>query len=135
MIEVYKANKGLSQLAGVLNFSRSGSNLICKPGKSKSAKITRIRRNFINERVMLSWNKLPSDVKNSQSLNIFKNNLESFKNKTRALGISGCGNYWEISDEVLNRIEAGSYLENEIRHNEFLKDNPFVAKKKFISLH
>ena len=130
LIEVYKANKGLSQLAGVLNFSRSGSNLICK-----SAKITRIRRNFINERVMLSWNKLPSDVKNSQSLNIFKSNLESFKNKTRALGISGYGNYWEISDEVLNRIEAGSYLENKIRHNEFLKDNPFVAKKKFMYLH
>ena len=135
LIEVYKANKGLSQLAGVLNFSRSGSNLICKPGKSKSAKITSIRRNFINERAMLSWNKLPSDVKNSESLDIFKSNLESFKNKTRALGISGCGNYWEIFDEVLNRIEAGSYLENKIRHNEFLKDNPFAAKKKFINLH
>ena len=108
LIEVYKANKGFSQLAGVLDFSRSGSNLICKPGKSKSAKITRIRRNFINERVMLSWNKLPSDVKNSESLDIFKSNLELFKSKTRALGISGCGNYWEISDEVLNRIEAGN---------------------------
>ena len=83
---------------------------------------------------MLSWNKLPSDVKNSQSLNILSN-LESFRNETRALGISGCGNYWEISDEALNRIEAGSYLENKIRHNEFLIDNPFVAKKKFIYLH
>ena len=71
LIEVYKANKGFSQLAGVLNCNRSGSNLICKPGKSKSAKIARIRRNFINERVMLSWNKLPSDVKNSESLDIF----------------------------------------------------------------
>ena len=40
---------------------------------------------------MLSWNKLPSDV-NSESLDIFKSNLELFKNKTRALGISGCGN-------------------------------------------
>ena len=46
---------------------------------------------------MLSWNKLPSDVKNSQSLDIFKSNLELYKNKTRALGISGTGNYWEIS--------------------------------------
>ena len=118
-----------------LNFSRSGSNLICKPGKSKSAKITRIRRNFINERVMLSWNKLPSDVKNSESLDIFKSNLELFKSKTRALGISGCGNYWELSDEVLDRIEAGSYLENKMRHNEYLKDNPLAAKKKFINLH
>ena len=135
LIEVYKANKGFSQLAGVLNFSRSGSNLICKPGKSKSAKITRIRRNFINERVMLSWNKLPSDVKNSDSLDIFKRNLEMFKSKTRALGISGCGNYWEISDEVLNRIEAGNYLENKMRHNEYLKDNPLAARKKFINLN
>ena len=135
LIEVYKANKGVSQLAGVLNFSRSGSNLICKPGKGKSAKITRIRRNFINERVMLSWNKLPSDVKNSDSLDIFKRNLEMFKSKTRALGISGCGNYWEISDEVLNRIEAGNYLENKMRHNEYLKDNPLAARKKFINLN
>ena len=135
LIEVYRANKGFSQLAGVSNFRRSGSNLICKPGKSKSAKITRIRRNFINERVMLSWNKLPSDVKNSESLDIFKSNLELFKSKTRALGISGCGNYWEISDEVLNRIEAGSYLENKMRHNEYLKDNPLTAKKKFTNLN
>ena len=106
-----------------------------QPGKSKSAKITRIRRNFINERVMLSWNKLPSDVKNSDSLDIFKRNLEMFKSKTRALGISGCGNYWEISDEVLNRIEAGNYLENKMRHNEYLKDNPLAARKKFINLN
>ena len=83
---------------------------------------------FINERVMLSWNKLLSDVKNSQSLDISKSNLKLFKSKTRALGNSGCGNYWEISDEVLNRIEAGSYLENKIRHDEFLKENPFAAK-------
>ena len=81
MIKVYGANKGLSQIAGILNFSRSGLILICKPGKSKSAKITRIRRNFRNERVMLSWNKLPSDVKNSQSLDIFKSNLECLRTK------------------------------------------------------
>ena len=35
LIEVYKASQGLSQLAGVLNFSRSGLNVLCKPGKSK----------------------------------------------------------------------------------------------------
>ena len=98
-----------SQLTGVFNFSRSGLNLTCKPGKSQSAKINRIRRNFINERVMLSWNKLPSDVKMASSLNMFKSNLELYKNKTRALGISGSGNYWEISDDVLYRIEGGSY--------------------------
>ena len=35
---------------------------------------------FYSERVMLSWNKLSSDVKKSQSLYIFKSNLELFKN-------------------------------------------------------
>ena len=35
LIEVYKANKGFSQLAGVLNFSRSGSNLVRKPTLSQ----------------------------------------------------------------------------------------------------
>ena len=70
LIEVYKASKGLSQLTGVSNFSRSG------------LKINRIRRNFINERVMLSWNKLPIDVKMASSLNMFKSNLELYKNKS-----------------------------------------------------
>ena len=84
---------------------------------------------------MLSWNKLLSDVKNSESLDLFKSTLELFKGKTRALGISGRGNYLEISDEVLNCSEAGNYLENKVRHNEYLEDNPLAAMKKFINLH
>ena len=100
LIEVYKASHGLSQLAGVLKFSRSGLNVICKPGKCKDSKINSFRRNFINERVMLSWNKLPIEVKSSSSLNVFKSNLEIFKSKTKALGDSCPGNFWQISDEV-----------------------------------
>ena len=85
---------------------------------------------------MLSWDKLPSDVKMASPLNMLKSNLELYKNKTGALGIPGSGNNWElISDDVLNRIEGGSYLDNKMRHNEFLKDNPFAAKGKFINLH
>ena len=84
---------------------------------------------------MLSWNKLPIEVKTSSCLNIFKSNLEIFKCKTIALGECCSGNFWEISDEVLNRIEGVNYLENKMRHNRFLKDNPFVAKKKFINIY
>ncbi len=58
---------------------------ICKPGKCKDSKINRIRRNFINDRIMLSWNKLPIEVKISSSLNVFKSNLEISKCKTIAL--------------------------------------------------
>jgi len=135
LIEVYKASLGLSQLAGVFNFSRSGLNLVCKPGKSKISKLNRVKRNFINERVMSFWNRLPIEVKTAPTLNIFKSNLEAFKIKTRELGTCGIGNFWDISDEVLNRIESGNYLENKLKHNIFLKDNPLVAKKKFINIY
>ena len=100
LIEVYKASQGLSQLSGVLNFSRSGLNILCKQGKCKDSKINRVRRIFLNDRVTLIWNKLPTEVKISSSLNVFKSNLELFKCKTKALGICGTGNFWEISDEV-----------------------------------
>ena len=72
LIEVYEASQGLSQLTGVLNFSRTGLNVLCKLGKSKDSKINRIRRNFLNDRVMLMWNKLPIEVKISSSLNVFR---------------------------------------------------------------
>ena len=84
---------------------------------------------------MLSWNKLPIEVKTSSSLNVFKSNLEIYKCKTIALGECCSGNFWEIFDEVLNRIEGFNYLENKMRHNRFLKDNPCVAKKRFISIY
>ena len=84
----------------------------------------------MNDRVTLIWNKLPTEV----SLNVFQSNLELFKCKTLALGICGTGNFWKISDEVLNRIEGVNYLENKLKHNTNLKDNPIVAKKKFINI-
>ena len=46
----------------------------------------------------------------------------------------GNGNYWDLSYEVLKRIESANYLDNKIRHNKYLRENPFIAKKKFIHL-
>ena len=50
--------------------------------------------------------KLPTEVKILSSLNVFNSNLKLFKCKTKAFGICGTRNFWEISDEVLNRIEG-----------------------------
>ena len=61
-----------SQLSGVLNFSRSGLNILCKQGKCKDSKINRVRRKFLNDRVTLIWNKLPTEVKISSSLDVSK---------------------------------------------------------------
>ena len=74
------------------------------------------------------------EVKNATSLNDFKSGIEKFKRDIISLGQLESGNYWDLSYEVLKRIESDNYLDNKIRHNKYLRENPFVAKKKFINL-
>ena len=83
------------------------------------------------------WNKLPNDVKNALSLNIFKNALDSYiyKNDCLSSGFYRIENYWDLSYEVFNNIEDNSYLDNKQLFNTYLKDNPFIAQKKFIKIH
>ena len=108
LIEVFKSKKDLSNINGVLRFGRSGLNRISK--SNGSAKLKTFKRNFINERVKSFWNQLPSAVKNPLSLNCFKSGLEDFLNKCDSLGLSGQGYLWELSGEVLKRIEENGYI-------------------------
>ena len=86
-----------------------------------SAKFRKLKKNFI-------LNKLPTDIKMAQSTDSFKFMLEGYKLRH----INGvCLN----SNEVLDRIEGNNYIENKKVHNEYLKLNPFVAKKKCINLY
>ena len=56
--------------------------------------------------------------------------------KTKALGICGAGDFWEISDEVWNKIVCVNYLENKLnKHIIYFKDNSLVAQKRFINIH
>ena len=68
-------------------------------------------------------------------MNIFKNALNNYKNDCLSSGFYRVGNYWDLSYEVLNHILDNSYLDNKQLFNEYLKDNPFVAQKKFINIH
>ena len=62
----------------------------------------------------------------SISVDIFKSNLEKHK-----AGKSNCtGNYWELSDEIFRRVKD----ENRSEHISFLREHPFVAKRKGINL-
>ena len=79
---------------------------------------------------MSFWNKLPIEVKTAVNLNVFKSYFEMLLK-----GVYGSGNILDISDDVLNRIESGSYLENKMRHNSFLKDNSSVARISFIDIN
>ena len=135
LIEVFKAKHGLSLINGVFNFGRSGINLVSKSGKSSETKVKNLKWHYISDRTKCYRNKLPSDVKNASSLNIFRNALDNYKNDCLSSGFYRAGNCWDLSCEVLNRIEDNSYLDNKQLFNEYLKDNPFVAQKKFINIH
>ena len=53
LIEVFKANKGVSSINGIFKFGRSGMNLISTFNNyDGSAKFRKLKSNFINERVV-----------------------------------------------------------------------------------
>ena len=60
--------------------------------------------------------------------------LEGYKLRHINGNVIDTGNFWELSNEVLDRI-GNNYIENKKVYNEYLKLNPFVAKKKFINLY
>ena len=42
-------------------------------------------------------------------------------------------NFWDVSRVLLDKIEGPSYIYSKDRHNEYLRNNPFVAKKRCIN--
>ena len=67
-------------------------------------------------------------------INSFKNQLESYKLDCISSVNERPGNFWELSDAVLSRIEGANYTDNKSSHNEFLKRKPYVAKRKLINM-
>ena len=63
----------------------------------------------------------------SVSVDSFKRNLEEYKKRN----FDTPGNYWELADEVFRRIHD----DNRSAHIEYLKQNPFVAKRRGINLN
>ena len=43
--------------------------------------------------------------------------------------------FWNVSNEILVRIEGASYVSNKEKHNDYLWFHPYVAKKRFINLY
>ena len=134
LIETFKAINGISCYGLKLyNTSRSGVNLVSRVRK-QSSKVSNLQRSFLPERIISIWNKLPNEVKICENVNRFKITLEQFKRKNIDTYID-CGHFWEVSDLVLSKIEGPSYISNKEKHNAYLKENPFVAKKRFINLY
>ena len=69
----------------------------------------------------LFWNKLQTDIKMAESIDSFKFMLEEYKLSYIHANFIDTGNCWELSNEVLDRIEGSNYVENKKVHNEYLK--------------
>ena len=101
LIEVFKALNGFSFTASnvIKQSNRTGNLLVNKRRKP----FTRTMENdFFGSRVATYWNKLPSIVKKSSSVNDFKNNLRKFREKHYKR--NPYGQYWELSEDIFQRI-------------------------------
>ena len=118
LIETFKIVNGFCDY-GEQFFRRShrGNNLIIPP---VTGPISSTKAHFFSRRVVKYWNKLPSSVQSSISVDSFKSKLEIYKKNN----IRSAGNYWDLSREIFNRIPN----ENRSDQIKFLKENPFVAR-------
>ena len=120
LIETFKIVNGLSDYgSNLFKFSRSGANLISKPGDQH-----KLRHAFFSRRVINYWNKLPAQVKFSKNIDNFKNNLCNFKR----LHFHAQSHYWELSKEIFNRIDT-----NRSDYVTFVQDNPGYARCRGIN--
>ena len=67
------------------------------------------------------------------NINSFKNRLESYKLDCISSANERPGNFWELSDAVLSRIEGANYADNKSSHNEFLKKGILMWQKENLS--
>ena len=82
------------------------SNSRCSKG---STKVRNLQKSFLPERVVPFWNKLPTEVKRSESVLTFKIKLEKFKKSKIVDTTASVGQFWDVSNEVLSRIEGSNF--------------------------
>ena len=68
-----------------------------------------VANSLISERNFRYWNKLPAFVRNSGSVTDFKKNLEFFRSNCVEID---CGNFWEVTYLVMEKIEVVNYIKN-----------------------
>ena len=132
LIETFKIINSLVDYGkGIFKLSQSGKNIIAEKSFSASKNIEKLRMSFLPGRIKDYWNSLPLFVKLSKDVNDFKCNLDIHKNKCTTI----CkNNFWNVSDLVLERIEGSSYMINKEKHLMYLKENPYLAKKRGINI-
>ena len=101
LIEVFKSLNGHnSTVENVIKQSDRTGNLLVNERRKHSSRT--LENDFFGSRVVNYWNKLPTFVKDSGSINDFKNNLGEFRKnnfKQRPYG-----HFWELSEDIYQRI-------------------------------
>ena len=134
LIETFKILNSLVEYGDSLfRTGRSGEKLLRTNSKSSDKAIIKLHDSFLPNRVLQYWNILPSSVRNSSSVDQFKCNLEHFKASN--INIFDTGQYWEVSNIVLEKIEGPSYLENKKKQIDFLKNNRRAASRMGVNIY
>ena len=121
-IETYKIINAINNYGNDLyKVSRSGANLLY------NSSLKSYKSDFLPNRVLPYWNKLPTALKFSDSVKKFKVNLESYKLNQK----STQGNYWELSNEIFSRIND----DNRDSYVNYMLNNPDVMKRRKITIN
>ena len=121
LIETFKVLGGFTNYSeNLYRQSRSGMKLLYSINKGKCID------NFLPNRVVNYWNKLPDYVKNATSTEAFKILLDHFKRNNR----ESPGNYWEMSNKLFRKIETT----DRSVYVEFMEENPDIAIRKGVNV-
>ena len=95
LIETFKILNGFNNYGKeFFNLSERTGNLVSRQVKSSL--------DFLGQRVINYWNKLPEQVKDKNRVNSFKNGLDKFRYNGIRNGLTG--QFWELSNEIFKRI-------------------------------
>ena len=125
LIECFKIWKGLVNYGSdLINVSRSRYNLLLTAKKGSKL------HSMFPGRIINYWNRIPDEVKDSPSVECFKIRLDSYKSDYSSRQVSG--HYWDLSEELLRRIESNQQSRDD--YVAFMIANPNVAKRRHINV-
>ena len=73
--------------------------------RSKTHRFTTRETDFFAQRVLCYRNKLPADVKCSESVTSFKSRIDSL-DRLKGYKENRLGNFWELSYDIYDRVEV-----------------------------
>lgn len=120
LIETFKV------LNKLVNYGQNWFNII-RSGRKLKYTQRKEGPDFLANRVVKYWNKLPAYVTSAETVVSFKNQLENFKTENYHL----IGNYWELSAEIFSRIQDSSRE----AYTSFMCSNPQIARRRRINVN